>query len=165
MKFPMKILFTVYILIFMGWFNAKSQPFSSQAGWENYFSNRVNDLDPIEGIWSLSSVYKIYDQSNSLIKSDILEHCMTLAVYGNGNEYFTYSVGTSEPAEIRFLKTAASDGYIIETFDDMSFTSSIKTTAIVTNDILISYSYRDKNQNNSLNLPVGNYIIFNNELN
>ncbi|MCX6244690.1 MAG: serine protease [Bacteroidetes bacterium] len=164
MKMLMKLFIATFLLILLGLLNTKAQPFSSQAEWENYFKNKLDNLDPIEGIWSLSSNIKIFDNSNTLINSEFHEHLMTMVVYENSNEFFTYSLYTSEPVEIKFIKTAASNEYIIETFDDMSFTSSIKTTAILTNDMLINYSYIDKNKNNSFKLKEGSYIDFDNEL-
>ena len=46
----------------------------------------------------------------------------------------------------------------------MSFKTSIKTTAILTNNVLIRYSYKDTNQYKTWNLPEGYFMIFDNEL-
>lgn len=162
-----KKIISLFALVCCGMLSVNAQPFRFQAEWEHYFKNNANNLDPIEGVWSLSVNYKIYNNSQVLIDNGNQEHLLTLAIYKKNNDYFSYVVNQDEPkqAEIKFIKTAASNGYIIETFDDMSFKTSIKTTAILTDGILINYSYKDTNQYKSFkNLPEGSFLIFNNEL-
>lgn len=162
-----KKIISLFALVYFGMLNVNAQPFRFQAEWEHYFKNKANNLDPIEGVWSLSVNYNIYNNSEVLINNKNQEHILILAIYKKNNDYFSYVINQDEPkqAEIKFIKTAASNGYIIETFDDMSFKTSIKTTAILTDGILINYSYKDTNQYKSFNnLPDGYSLIFNNEL-
>lgn len=162
-----KKIISLFAIVYCGMLSVNAQPFRFQAEWEYYFKNNANNLDPIEGVWSLSVNYNIYNNSEVLINNNSQEHILTLAIYKKNNDYFSYVVNQDEPqkAEIKFIKTAASNGYIIETFDDMSFKTSIKTTAILTDGILINYSYKDTNQYKSFkNLPEGSFLIFNNEL-
>ena len=162
-----KKIISLFAIVYCGMLSVNAQPFRFQAEWEHYFKNNANNLDPIEGVWSLSVNYNIYNNSEVLINNNSQEHILTLAIYKKNNDYFSYVVNQDEPqkAEIKFIKTAASNGYIIETFDDMSFKTSIKTTAILTDGILINYSYKDTNQYKSFkNLPEGSFLIFNNEL-
>ncbi|MBP7169965.1 MAG: hypothetical protein KBA42_06730, partial [Bacteroidales bacterium] len=84
----MKIFTLTFFIIFLLPIIVLSQPFSTQAEWETYFKGKIQDLDPIEGIWSNNNTVKIYDSNNRLRAQQHNPQVATYAIYKIGTKYY-----------------------------------------------------------------------------
>ena len=120
-----------------------SQPFSTQSQWETYFKNRIQELDPIEGIWSNSNTQKMYDSQNNLVKSRYNPQVDTRVIFKIDNKYNTYKIGhipDSTYSDMTFLNTANRGIYLMENYYRNS-SSTAKANAVLKGNGLLEFSY------------------------
>ena len=139
----MKKIRLILIITLLISFNIFSQPFTTQSEWETYFKSKINDLDPIEGIWSNSNTTKIYDGYNNLLTSSYNPQTQIVVIYKVGNNYKTYDIGQgayNNSTEMTFINTASSTVYLMELNYKISY-SIAKSNAILTGNGLLEFSY------------------------
>lgn len=138
-------------MIQLGAINIIAQPFSTQAQWENYFKNKILDLDPIEGIWSISTTMKYYDWYNDLRDSEYHPQIGVSAIYKFGSEYKDYEIGhnadyysydaaDNKYSVISFVNTASESVYLMEIYYSRSY-SKARANAVLTGSGLLEFSY------------------------
>jgi S1-C subfamily serine protease len=115
-----------------------SPPFSTQTQWENYFKNRIKDLDPIEGIWSKSSTFTYY-HGGVFIDKVTDSQTGKIAIYKERNAYKTYAYDINNRTLFTFQNIASSGIYLCE----LRYPSGIivKSNAILTGNGLLEFSY------------------------
>ena len=117
-----------------------AQPFSRQSQWEKYFENNIQKLDPIEGIWSISTILSLYIK-NDLKKEDTITNDEMVAIYNVHNEYKIYSQDKyNNFSKGTFHNTAVRGVYLFKIFYNASHTT-VKTNAILIDDGLLEFSY------------------------
>lgn len=139
----MKIFTLTFFIIFLLPIIVLSQPFSTQAEWETYFKGKIQDLDPIEGIWSNNNTVKIYDSNNRLRAQQHNPQVATYAIYKIGTKYYCYSFGENadnSDARMTFINTASSGVYLMENYYLIS-NSTAKATAILSGSGLLEFNY------------------------
>lgn len=122
---------------------AFAQPFSTQSQWETYFKNKIEELDPIEGIWSNSYTMKLYNNYNNLVGSRYNPQVATTVIYKVGNKYKTYDIGQNAQnsyADMTFINTANSGIYLMENYYRNTY-STAKANAILTGNGLLEFTY------------------------
>jgi S1-C subfamily serine protease len=146
-----------------------SQPFYSRTQWETYFTERGSSLEPIEGVWSLSRASKGYNSSNELIFSNNdFQHVQDVAIYRKGNDFILYELNNDIYEQIKFNSTANSEIFILEIFYSKGLLNTVKSTAILSSNVLLEYSYKEPTnesryrakQNNAF-WPSGYYTVYN----
>jgi S1-C subfamily serine protease len=132
----------IFAIAFLVTINLFSQPFATQSQWEIYFKGKIQDLDPIEGIWSNSNTKKIYNSYNNLVYSKYNPQVETNVIYKTGNKYKTYAIGqdADNSFEMTFINTASVGVYLMELYYKNSY-STAKSNAILTGSGLIEFSY------------------------
>lgn len=136
------IAFTLF-LIALAPLVALSQPFSTQSQWETYFKGKIQDLDPIEGIWSNSNTTKVYNSYNNLIDTKYNPQVGTYAIYKSNGKYIAYQIGydtDNEVFQMSFSKTASDGVYLMENYYKKSYATA-KANAILTGFGLLEFSY------------------------
>ena len=120
-----------------------SQPFSTQSQWEKYFTDRIQNLDPIEGIWSVSYTGKRYDSYNRLVWQEHFPPSEKMAIYKTGNVYMRYNIGgINDYSNFSFQNSATSGIYILEIYFNAS--RSITTANVVlAGNGLLEFSYQE----------------------
>lgn len=120
---------------------AFSQPFSTESQWETYFKNRINQLDPIEGVWSNSNVMRLYDR-NKVVQTYNHPQVESVAIYKSGNKYKAYSFGpdADKSSEISFINTASAGIYLFEIKYNSTY-SIAKANTVLTGNGLLEFSY------------------------
>ena len=68
----MKIIFTTIIAIFFT-LQTFGQCLDSEQAFKEYYKKNISTIDPIEGIWSISTGVKYYDQNNQLNTGKLLK--------------------------------------------------------------------------------------------
>ena len=116
----------------------KAQYPNNKSGWINYFNERINTLDPIEGVWNecrgCGDAYSYDYSSGRKISTD--PYTDIIAIYKEGNVYRTYLIKGTSVAEIYYEPTSTPGVYIMNT--SYRFTSDTERETIkMTNSGLI----------------------------
>lgn len=135
----------IYLIIAIFTISALSaQPFYNKSDWEKFFNNRLSELDPIEGIWSLSRASKGYNSNQELINSNNdFNYVQSIAIYKKDNDYIFYDLDDENYEEIKFTKTANQNIFICEYFYSKGLRNIVRSTAIMTNNMLLEYTYKE----------------------
>lgn len=136
----MKKITLTFVITFLVIFNLFSQPFRIQSQWETYFKSKIQNLDPIEGIWSNSNTIKIYDNYNNLRIDKYNPNVANCAIYKIGRKYKCWKIGGATSSTMTFINTASSGVYLMENYYDLSY-STAKANAILTGKGLLEFSY------------------------
>ena len=135
----MKIIITVIAILFAT--QSFGQCLGNELAFKDYYKKNVSTLDQIEGIWSTTSVVKIYDQYGALVNTKYNPQLNTLTIIKENGYYLVCSVaGNSRDVETKFYKTATSGIYLYNQFFNKS-NSTAKANAILTENGLLEYSY------------------------
>lgn len=138
----MKKITLTLTIVFLVSFNIFSQPFTTQSQWETYFKSKIQDLNPIEGIWSFTSTMKIYNGYNQLVYTKNNPQSEIVAIYKVSNKYKSIMIGQNadNSSEISFQNTATSGVYLMENYYKNTY-STAKSTAILTGIGLLEFTY------------------------
>lgn len=138
MKYFAAILFTFLSI------SSFAQPFGgTQSQWETYFISKIQSLDPIEGIWSISNVGKLYDKNNTLRAQQPVPGSETVAIYNDGSAYKVYSLDSYDYYGTgTFHNTAVAGIYLFKIFYNTSH-SSAKTNAVLTGNGFLEFMYEE----------------------
>jgi len=118
---------------------AFSQPFATQSQWETYFKNRIQNLDPIEGIWHRSAIRTTFNWSDDFVRDN---HTAEIAIYKSGNVYKTYCTDKDNAPFIRTFRNSATAGiYLFEIYYPESY-STAKASVVLSGNALIKFSYQ-----------------------
>jgi len=139
----MKIITSTLVLFLVTTIEIIAQPFGTQTKWESYFKNKIQDLDPIEGIWSFSNTVKIYDEYNNLAQSKYNPQLYSIVIYKVVAKYKTYFIGQDDintSTDMTFINTASVGIYLMECYYKLSY-STAKANAFLTDNGLLEFSY------------------------
>lgn len=150
----MKKIISVIAFILVGITELFAQPFSTQKDWEDYFKNKIKDLDPIEGIWSFSSGVRSYNAYGTLTYSNSTDHFKKIVIYSMNNEYLTYFLEDTNREDVKFTKTSIPNLYIVEYFFSSGLRSIVKSNAILSNSAIIQYTYKEPIEESKYNAKV-----------
>jgi S1-C subfamily serine protease len=118
------------------------QCLNSEQAYEKYFKENITNLNPIEGIWSVTETDKIYDQTNQLVGSQSNPQVGYVAIIKNDDYFFVCGTsGNLVGTEMKFYKTANSDIYLFNQYLKASH-STIKSNAVLTENSLLEFSYK-----------------------
>ncbi|MDD2635554.1 MAG: hypothetical protein PHW82_08660 [Bacteroidales bacterium] len=134
----MKTLITVLFMFYS--FCVFSQAFTTQSEWEAYFISATDKLDPIEGIWKITSTMKIYNDNNQLIYTKNDTQIRTKVVYKLNNKFISHTIVGNDSYVVMFSNTATSNHYLVNIYNKNAF-STAKTTATMTDSGLLEFSY------------------------
>jgi len=135
----MKKIVTTFFFLILASLAVFSQPFSTQSQWETYFKNRIQNLDPIEGIWGGTVICKIY-QFNNPYSQD--QGYINFAVYKSDNIYKTYGIDNNSANLVSFQNSANVGIYIFEyAFIGPLKGKKVQGTATLTGNGLLEYSF------------------------
>jgi len=118
-----------------------AQPFSTQSQWENYFKKKIQNLDPIEGIWSSSYTKKV--SSNKFVNSKYYPQNSSYAIYKVRNKYKAYWFGQNtdnSTFEQTFINTASAGVYLMKIYYKKSY-STARANAVLTGIGLLEYFF------------------------
>jgi len=132
-----KIVLLFTFLSFTSVVIAQQHP-TTQSQWETYFVNRIQSLDPIEGIWSGSYTVSVYN-GNRLVSQSSYPQAFTFAIYKSGNVYKANCLDCKISTR-SFQNTAVAGIYLFEIYFAES-RSTAKANAILTGGGLLEYSY------------------------
>lgn len=137
----MKTSRLIFLIIALAPICAFSQPFSSQSEWENFFQSKIQNLDPIEGVWSNTNTQKLFDSYNRLRDQSYNPQTEKIAIYKSGNTYQVYSIDSDNKYMKRSFQNSATGGiYLFECYYPESY-STAKANAILTGNGLLEFSY------------------------
>ena len=124
--------------------NVFGQLSKTEAGWKAYFLERINSLDPIEGIWSTSVIVRTYDHYNILRGIHKEDYSGKVSIYQYGGKFYVHSF-TADPytrkyARITFESTANAGVYLRETYYSESG-KSVKVQAGFTSTGILTCNY------------------------
>jgi S1-C subfamily serine protease len=138
MKMKKSLPFLILALIA---YNSNAQNLSSEEDYKRYFKENINNLEPIEGIWSTSGTEKLYDQDNRLINSQYGAQISRLAIIKQGDYYSVTNVdGSYRAVETKFYNTATEGIYLYEQYFKQSY-STAKANVVMTGSGFLEYSY------------------------
>jgi hypothetical protein len=109
----MKILLTAFIYSLS--INLFSQCMDNESDFKKYFIENSANLDPIEGIWSISWTGRVYDIYGNLLARDKSPQSTQEIIIRNGNEFISCPNKTTSSSPIfksTFQRTAADGIYI-----------------------------------------------------
>jgi hypothetical protein len=133
----MKINRLIFLIIAFAPIGAFSQPFSSQSQWETFLQSKIQDLDPIEGVWSNTNTQKLFDAYNRLRDQSYNPQIEKIAIYKSGNTYKVYSIDSDNNYAKRSFQNSATAGiYLFECYYPESY-STAKANAILTGNGLL----------------------------
>lgn len=136
----MKIIFTTIIAISFV-LQTFGQCLDSEQAFKEYYKKNISTLNPIEGIWSISTNVKFYDQNNQLVNAGNIPQVATVAVIKKDDYYFTCnSNGSNRKSDIKFYKTATSDIFLCNTYYKDSNSTS-KANAVLTGNGFLEFNY------------------------
>ena len=118
------------------------QCLNSEQAYEKYFKENIANLNPIEGIWSISINEKVYDQYNQLVKDQNSPQVVTVGVIKKDDYYFTCGISASLSNQMKFYKTSIPGIYLYNHYYTKS-NSTAKANALLTGNSLIEYSYEE----------------------
>jgi len=137
----MKAVSLIFVIITLCAYNILAQPFNTQVEWETYFKNRIKDLNPIEGIWSLSSTAKLFNYNNTYNNKQYFPQASKEVIYKSGNKYLRYTLNEDNSNfQISFNATASQGIYLMECYYKKSYSTS-KANATLKNNSLLEYAY------------------------
>jgi S1-C subfamily serine protease len=139
----MKYFTFLLVIILLSGLNVLAQPFNTQEQWEQYFKTKIKDLDPIEGIWSQSFTFKVFDKYNSLRQSKFVPQDATIVIYKVGDKFKTYDISPNlenSNTGTTFINTATAGIYLMELYYRKSY-STAKANAVLTGSGLLEFSY------------------------
>lgn len=113
----MKILLTAIIYSFS--INLFSQCMDNESDFKKYFIENSANLDPIEGIWSISWKGRVYDIYGNLLANEKSPQSAQEVIIRNGNEFISCPNKATNSSSIfkgTFQKTAAVGIYIYNRF-------------------------------------------------
>jgi S1-C subfamily serine protease len=117
------------------------QCLNSEQAFKEYYKQNISTLDPIEGIWSISTSAKQYDRNNQFINSAKVSHVSNVAVIKKDDYYFTCnSDGSALSLDTKFYKTAISGIYLCNLYFKESY-STAKADAVLTENGLLEFKY------------------------
>lgn len=116
-----------------------SQSLQTEKEWEEYFAEKIIDLDPIEGIWSFTLTVKLFNydrQINQASRADLAK----IVIYKRYNGFIGQKLSGNGLKDIliTFKKTAIPSVYI---FDGMYSYSSVKANASMKDFGLLEFSF------------------------
>lgn len=136
----MRLLISFSLIVFS--LNLLGQPFNTQNQWEIYFKSKINDLDPIEGIWSNNEAAKLYINYTDLLYNASKPQVGYYAIYKVGSSFKAFFFGweIQKSSEISLKNTALPDVYLMDIYYDKSFTTA-KANALMTGSGLLEFNY------------------------
>ncbi len=138
MKILTVILFVFYSVCVL------SQAFTTQSEWETYFSNKTGMLDSIEGIWSITSTLKIYNEKDQLIYTKNDTQPKINVIYKLNNKFISRTIDGNDSYVVIFSNTADGSLYLANIYYKNTY-STAKTTATMTDFSLLEFSYEKPN--------------------
>ncbi len=139
----MKLATLILGLFIIASFESIAQPFSKQSQWENYFKSKIQNLDPIEGVWSNSYTIEISAPIENGDYSNYYPQAGTSAIYKEDNKYKVYYFGENADnsiCEISFINTALEGIYLMNSYYEKSY-STARSNAVLTDNGLLEFSY------------------------
>lgn len=117
------------------------QCLDSEQAFKEYYKKNISTIDPIEGIWSISTGVKYYDQNNQLNTGN-LPQVSTVAVIKINDYYFTCNSdgGSKSKSDTKFYKTASPDIYLCNIYYKESYSTS-KANAVLSGNSLLMFTY------------------------
>jgi S1-C subfamily serine protease len=137
----MKKTIILSCLVFLIVQTINAQCAKSRTEWENYFKERINYLDPIEGIWDASRTLKLYSPDNVLQGKQNESQIATYAIYKEGESFNTCVIDDASVSRFHFQNSATSGLYLLDfTYEETS--SAVKTNAILPSSGIMEFSYK-----------------------
>lgn len=139
----MKKLFFGMFCLLLVYSKIIAQPFSTQTEWEQYFKSKIHDLDPIEGIWSMSSNAKVYNIFlNTLTGNNKESQYAKSAVYKTeNNKYKVFDITNNKDGEYIITQTASNGIYLLE-HSYLKSNSTVKANANLKNRGILEFNYQ-----------------------
>lgn len=139
----MKTIVLIFILFAFSPISVLSQPFTTQSAWEEHFKNKINELDPIEGIYSSSRTIKYYDKYNKQIDQTYSAQYATFAIYKTENVFKVYIIDTNQITSNSYttLISTASNGIYLMQVNYTNTNTTSKANAILTGNTLLEFTY------------------------
>ena len=106
----------------------------------DYFSNKNNDLNEIEGLWSLGVIRDLYENGKR-VTSESEPHMIGLAIIKDGGLFRVHDVNGAETDFIAtFTETDESDTYAYQCYFTET-NDTVNTTARFSNNSFLQYEY------------------------
>lgn len=110
----------------------------NEAYWKSYFQSRIQNLDPIEGIWSCSNTVTVVDNLGSRSSSN--PQYASIAIYKDGNKFKGVKIPADNDISWTFTSSATSVIYLVSLYYSESGAYA-KANAVLTGGGLLEFSY------------------------
>jgi len=128
---------TLIFLLFIS-FYSKGQTLTSEDSYRNYFVSNKDSIDPIEGIWSVSTTQEFY-RYDTLYDVRKYPKAAKVAVMKKEGKYESYNL-TGESYDVQFLPTDVIGVYLYKNyFPEIQQYSKAK--AIISKGSEMEYTY------------------------
>ena len=135
----MKKTLHIFIVFLSMTIQLNAQCLNSKAEFENYFLTNISNLDPIEGIWSMSAGAKTFNKDELFAELPMKSQLNEYAIIKDGSLFKLCKI-TGTPMEniVEFRATANQSIYLFKRTKDGEITTA---NAIMTSIGLLEFSY------------------------
>ncbi|HNS12773.1 MAG TPA: hypothetical protein PKM97_09190 [Bacteroidia bacterium] len=133
----MKFLLTIIGFVCCSLFNRAQIP-NNESSFKSYFSEKKDSLDPIEGIWLVSSTQEFY-RYDTLYNVDKYPRAAKVAIVHNGKFYDSYNL-TGESYDVSFYLTDVKGVYLYKNYF-RSTNEYSNTQAVISTAGVMQYTY------------------------
>jgi len=105
--------------------------------WEQYFKDKRDELDPIEGIWSTSAKSTFYGPDGQVLDNSETQPNEEV-IYKDGSEFKSCYLGENNFSKLSFGKTAVSEVYIFK-IDYPKYSATSSGNAVLSNGGILSF--------------------------
>ena len=128
-----------FIFLFIGLLNsAHAQNLTTESAYQEYFSERKDSLDAIEGIWMVSSTQEFYSY-DTLYNVDKYAKAAKVAILRNGTFYDSFNL-TGEAYDVSFYSTDVKGVYLYKNYF-RSTSEYSKAQAVISTSGIMQYTY------------------------
>lgn len=132
---------TVLLLLLIS-FYSKGQTLTSEESYRNYFVANKDSIDPIEGIWSVSTTQEFY-RYDTLYDVRKYPKAAKVAVMKKEGKYESYNL-TGESYDVQFLPTDVIGVYLYKNyFPEIQQYSKAKAIISKGNEMEYTYDFPD----------------------
>ncbi len=133
----MKIYLSALLILFIG-NSSLAQKLDNETAFRNYFLQQKDSLEPIEGIWTVSSTQEFY-RYDTLYNVDKYPRAARVAIMRSGSFYDSFNL-TGDSYDVSFYTTDVKGVYLYKNYF-RSTNEYSKTQAVISTAGVMQYTY------------------------
>lgn len=133
-----KAVLLIFIITSLFYFPASAQSPHSEDSFRAYFDAHRDSLDPLEGIWNVSTIQQFY-RYDTLYDVQKYSKAARIAIMKNGDHYDSFNL-TGESYNVQFIPSDVAGVYVYKNYFKETDSYS-KSSAVISKNGRMEFSY------------------------